>query len=120
MIFNFHTNYTVRFYENFENFGYWVLQTKKFYQSRKSQRPITVNLIGNKIPLYGGGATLGSLNGAPTQPLTLVLRFEVRSRANVLGKLVRPKFNRRIDCSVVMDPKKMNVAIALKNNCTYR
>ncbi|KAK9948948.1 hypothetical protein M0R45_004500 [Rubus argutus] len=27
--------------------------TKKFYQSRKSQRPITVNLMGNKIPLYG-------------------------------------------------------------------
>ncbi|XP_050384473.1 uncharacterized protein LOC126801059 [Argentina anserina] len=93
--------------------------TNFFYQSRKSQRPITVNLIGNKIPLYGGGATLGSLNGAPIQPLTLALKFEVRSRANVLGRLVRPKFNRRVECTVVMDPKKMNMAVALKNKCTY-
>ena len=98
---------------------YRVLQTKKFYQSRKSQRQITVNLIGSKIPLYGGGADLGSLNGAPIQPLTLALKFEVRSRANVLGKLVRPKFIRRVDCTAVMDPKKMNVAINLKNKCTY-
>ena len=79
-----------------------------------------MNLIGNKIPLYGGGANLGSLNGAPFQPLTLALMFEVRSRANVLGKLVRPKFNRRVDCTVIMDAKKMNVAIALKNKCTYQ
>ncbi|XP_008241489.1 PREDICTED: uncharacterized protein LOC103339911 [Prunus mume] len=93
---------------------------KGFYQSRKSQRSITITLIGNRIPVYGGGANLGSSNGAPTQAVPLTLRFLVRSRAHVLGKLVKPKFHRKVDCSVVMDPKKMNVAIALKNKCSYQ
>lgn len=92
----------------------------KFYQSRKSQRTLTVMVKGSKIPLYGGGASLSSLNGAPTQPVPLILNFMVRSRAYVLGKLVKPKFYKRIECSVVMDPKKMNVPISLKNKCTYQ
>lgn len=75
---------------------------------------------GSKIPLYGGGASLSSLNGAPIQPVPLILNFMVRSRAYVLGKLVKPKFYKRIECSVVMDPKKMNVPISLKNKCTYQ
>jgi len=98
----------------------WVLQISKFYQSRKSQRTLTVTVKGSKIPLYGGGASLSSLNGAPTQPVPLILNFMVRSRAYVLGKLVKPKFYKRIECSVVMDPKKMNVPISLKNKCTYQ
>ncbi|KAK6258545.1 hypothetical protein SCA6_013019 [Theobroma cacao] len=92
---------------------------RKFYQSRKSQRALTVMMKGSHIPLYGGGASLGSLNGAPTQPVPLTLNFMVRSRAYVLGKLVKPKFYKRIECSVTMDPKKMNVAISLKNKCIY-
>lgn len=63
---------------------------------------------------------MGSLNGAPTQPVPLTLNFMVRSRAYVLGKLVKPKFYKRVKCSVVMDPKKMNVAISLKNRCNYQ
>ncbi|XP_059643353.1 uncharacterized protein LOC132285200 [Cornus florida] len=91
----------------------------KFYQSRKSQRTITVTLNGNNIPLYGGGADLSSKDGVPTAPVPLTLNFMVRARAYVLGKLVKPKFYRRVQCSVVLDPKKMNVANALKNLCTY-
>ncbi|XP_050112921.1 uncharacterized protein LOC126591309 [Malus sylvestris] len=91
-----------------------------FYQARKSQRSITITLVGNRIPLYGGGANLGSLNGAPTQPVLFALRFTVRSRAYVLGKLVKPKFYKKVECSVVMDSKKMNVPIALKNSCSYQ
>ncbi|KDP31944.1 hypothetical protein JCGZ_12405 [Jatropha curcas] len=93
---------------------------RKFYQSRKSQRSVTVMVKGNKIPLYGGGANLGSLNGAPTQPVPLTLNFTVRSRAYVLGKLVKPKFHKRVECLVVIDPKKMNVPISLKNKCNYQ
>ncbi|XVF61182.1 hypothetical protein PTKIN_Ptkin08bG0109500 [Pterospermum kingtungense] len=92
---------------------------RKFYQSRKSQRALTVMIKGNHIPLYGGGASLASVNGAPTEPVPLTLDFMVRSRAYVLGKLVKPKFYRRIQCSVTMDPKKMNKAISLKNKCIY-
>lgn len=118
---HFPINYIYNFFFSFLVIGFiWVLQIKGFYQSRKSQRSITITLIGNRIPVYGGGANLGSSNGAPTQAVPLTLRFLVRSKAYVLGKLVKPKFHRRVDCSVVMDPKKMNVAIALKNKCSYQ
>lgn len=74
---------------------------------------------GNKIPLYGGGAMLGSVNGAPVQPVPLALNFMVRSRAYVLGRLVKPKFYKRVECYVTMDPKTMNKPISLKNKCNY-
>ncbi|XP_057491147.1 uncharacterized protein LOC130776909 [Actinidia eriantha] len=93
---------------------------KKFYQSRKSQRTLTVMMQGTRIPLYGGGADLSSKDGIPTAPVPLTLSFMVRSRAYVLGKLVKPKFYKRVQCSVVLDPQKMNVAMSLKNSCTYK
>ncbi|OVA15834.1 Late embryogenesis abundant protein [Macleaya cordata] len=92
---------------------------KKFYQSRKSQRTITVVVQGNKIPLYGGGATLSSSTGTTTLPMPMKLNFNVRSRAYVLGRLVKPKFYKSVNCSVIYDPTKLNVAVSLKNSCTY-
>lgn len=91
---------------------------KKFYQSRKSQRTITVSLKGSYIPLYGGSSDLSSMDGKLIAPVRLNLNFVVRARGYVLGKLVKPKFYRRVQCSVVMDPKKMGVALSLKKNCT--
>ncbi|MCL7038056.1 hypothetical protein MKW94_026463 [Papaver nudicaule] len=91
---------------------------KRFYQSRKSQRTLTVVVQGNKIPLYGGGATLSSSTGTTTLPMPMKLNFNIRSRAYVLGRIVKPKFYKSVNCSVVFDPKKLNVAIPL-NNCTY-
>lgn len=96
-----------------------MFQVKKFYQSRKSQRPVAISLIGNKIPLYGSGAGLSSSTGTPALPVPMKLSFVVKSRAYVLGKLVKPKFNKKIECSVTFDPKKLNVPISLKNSCTY-
>lgn len=101
------------------NHSVWVEQIKKFYQRRKSQRTVTVSLIGNKIPLYGGGVDLMSKEGKPVAPVSLTLDFKVRARAYVLGRLVQPKFYKRVQCNVVMDPKKMNVPISLKKFCTY-
>ncbi|KAF8377553.1 hypothetical protein HHK36_030935 [Tetracentron sinense] len=92
---------------------------KKFYQSRKSQRSVTVVVTGNKIPLYGSGASLSSSTGTVTLPVPMKLNFMVKSKAYVLGKLVKPKFNKRIECSIVLDPKKLNVPILLKKSCTY-
>ncbi|KAA8537766.1 hypothetical protein F0562_027654 [Nyssa sinensis] len=73
---------------------------KKFYQSRKSQRSIAVSVIGDKIPLYGSGASLSSSTGTTTVPVPLKLNFVFRSRAYVLGKLVKPKFYKKIECSM--------------------
>ncbi|KAL6317280.1 hypothetical protein AAG906_030033 [Vitis piasezkii] len=93
---------------------------KKFYQSRKSHRSLTIVLMGDKIPLYGGGASLSTSTGTTTEPLPLKLSFMLRSRAYVLGKLVKPKFYKRIECSVNLDPKKLNVPLSLKKSCTYQ
>ncbi|MED6191965.1 hypothetical protein PIB30_005783 [Stylosanthes scabra] len=38
---------------------------KEFYQSRKSQRLVTVSVMGNKIPLYGSGNSLSSTTEFP-------------------------------------------------------
>ncbi|MED6149334.1 hypothetical protein PIB30_061363 [Stylosanthes scabra] len=92
----------------------------KFYQSRKSQRLVRIVVKGSHIPLYGGGADLSSINGAPVEPVPLKLTLMVRSKAYVLGKLVKPKFYKKIECTVVMDPKKMGVPISLKSKCTYQ
>lgn len=90
---------------------------KKFYQSRKSYRSLTINVIGTRVPLYGSGASLSSSTGTPETPVPLKLSFVIRSRAYVLGHLVKPKFYRYIDCPIIFDPKKLNVPISLKN-CT--
>lgn len=92
---------------------------KKFYQRRKTQKLVSVPVMGSKIPLYGSGVGLSTSTGTTTEPVHLKLRFVVKSRAYVLGKLVKPKFNKKIECSVVFDSKKINAPISLKNSCTY-
>ncbi|KAG2411139.1 uncharacterized protein LOC124832027 [Vigna umbellata] len=92
---------------------------KKFYQSRKSQRLVSVSVMGNKIPLYGSGASLSSSTGVPTVAVPLRLSFVIRSRAYVLGRLVKPKYYKRVECSINLDPKKINVSLSLKHSCTY-
>nr|KYP61477.1 hypothetical protein KK1_015967 [Cajanus cajan] len=91
----------------------------KFYQSRKSSRLVSVAVMGNKIPLYGSGASLSSTTGMPTVPVPLKLSFVIRSRAYVLGRLVKPKYYKRVECSINLDPKKINVPVSLKKSCTY-
>ncbi|KAK7358184.1 hypothetical protein VNO77_00108 [Canavalia gladiata] len=91
----------------------------KFYQSRKSQRLVSVAVMGNKIPLYGSGASLSSSTGMPTVPVPLKLSFVIRSRAYVLGRLVKPKYYKRVDCSITLDPKKITLPLSLKKSCTY-
>lgn len=92
---------------------------KEFYQSRKSHRLVSVAVMGNKIPMYGSGASLSSTMGMPAVPVPLKLNFVLRSRAYVLGKLVRTKYYKRIECSITLDPKKISAPVPLKNSCTY-
>ncbi|XP_051150047.1 uncharacterized protein LOC127264520 [Andrographis paniculata] len=92
---------------------------KKFHQSRKSQRTVAVSVMSDKIPMYGSGPSLSTSTGMVASPVPLKLEFTVRSRAYVLGKLVKTKFHKSIECSVVFDPKKLNTAVSLKNSCTY-
>ncbi|OIW16031.1 hypothetical protein TanjilG_04566 [Lupinus angustifolius] len=92
---------------------------KEFHQSRKSKRLVSVAVISNKVPLYGSGASLSSTTGMPTVPVHLKLNFVVQSRAYVLGKLVKPKYYKNIECSITLDPKKIGTMVPLNNSCTY-
>ncbi|KAL5984110.1 hypothetical protein ACLOJK_018212 [Asimina triloba] len=89
---------------------------KRFYQSRKSQRVISVTVQGTQIPLYGGGSSLSSSKENPIN-VPLDLMFTVRSRAYVLGKLVKPKFHRKIHCSVTLRENQLGKRIDMKNLC---
>ncbi|GAB2259869.1 hypothetical protein Droror1_Dr00010724 [Drosera rotundifolia] len=90
-----------------------------FYQERKSERDIMVRVAGSGIPLYGAGYTLSTQNGAPTSPLPITISLTFRSRAYILGKLVKTKFYKSINCTAIMGPNKMNTALPLSKNCTY-
>ncbi|MBA0748983.1 hypothetical protein Gogos_002952 [Gossypium gossypioides] len=93
-------------------------QLKKYYQPRKSRRTVAVVLEGKKVPLYGAGSTLTfTQNGAAEIPL--VLKFEVRSRGNVVGKLVRTKHRKQISCPLVIDSTKTKLIKFKKTTCTY-
>ncbi|CAD6263691.1 unnamed protein product [Miscanthus lutarioriparius] len=106
---------------------------KYFYQSRKSQRSLTVAVVGDKVPLYGGGSGLSSTPTTlpppkkrappvvvPPPPVPLQLTVRLRSRAFVLGRLVKPKFYSEARCSVTMDQTKLGKPVSLNNKaCTY-
>lgn len=105
---------------------------KYFYQARKSQRSLTVSVVGDKVPLYGGGSSLSSTPTTlpppkkkmppvvvPPPPVPLQLTVRLRSRAFVLGRLVKPKFHSEARCKVTMDQTKLGKPVSLKNACTY-
>uniref|UniRef100_J3LXY5 Uncharacterized protein n=1 Tax=Oryza brachyantha TaxID=4533 RepID=J3LXY5_ORYBR len=93
---------------------------KYFYQPRKSSRHLAVEVLGDKVPLYGGGSGLSStpVKGAPPAPVPLQLTVRFRSRAFVLGKLVKPKFRTDVQCSVKLDMAKLGKAVSLNKACS--
>ena len=103
------------------------MQLNKFYQARSSRRTVSVAVLGNKVPLYGGGPTLMAAPGAggkqasssSVAPVPMVLRTTLHSRAYVLGALVKPKFTLAVECRVLMNPTKLNKPISLDKACHY-
>lgn len=94
------------------------MQLKKYYQPRKSKRSVEVNLKGVKVPLYGAGSSLVySQNGRAVVPLRLMM--EIKSRGNVVGKLVRTKHRRQISCPLTIDTLSTKPIKFKKNSCTY-
>ncbi|KAJ7973859.1 Late embryogenesis abundant protein [Quillaja saponaria] len=92
-------------------------QLKKYYQQRKSHRTVMVNLQGSKVPLYGAGASLAFSDNSGGVPMMLV--FEVRSRGDVVGKLVKTRHRRHISCSIVVDSHNSKPIKLKQNSCTY-
>ncbi|KAL2929144.1 NDR1/HIN1-like protein 10, partial [Bienertia sinuspersici] len=67
-------------------------QLEPYYQPRKSWQTAHIKIEGRKIPLYGAGDGFVDTNNAEGIPL--ILDFEIRSRGEVLGKLVKTKHQR--------------------------
>lgn len=93
------------------------LQFKKYYQPRKSHRLMSVILQGNKVPLYGAGANLTVSDRGASVPLRL--EFVIRSRGDVVGKLVRTKHHRHVSCTVVLDSAKTKPIKVSQESCVY-
>lgn len=96
-------------------------QMQEFYQSRKSQRKLAVAVFGYQVPLYGGVSVLGNTKEHLDRvALPLNLTFVVRSRAYVLGRMVKSKFYRRITCSVTLHGNQLGKPLNLKDSCVYK
>ncbi|KAE7997452.1 hypothetical protein FH972_002088 [Carpinus fangiana] len=95
-------------------------QLKKYYQPRKSHHIVSVNLEGNKVPLYGAGSGITIAPNAPNGgKVPLTLNFQIRSRGDVVGKLVRVKHRRQISCPLVIDSSSTKPIKFKKNSCTF-
>ncbi|KAK9281108.1 hypothetical protein L1049_004001 [Liquidambar formosana] len=92
-------------------------QLKKYYQPRKSRRTVSVILEGTKVPLYGAGSSLAVSNTNSKVPLSL--DFEIRSRGDVVGKLVRTKHRKRISCPLVVDSTSTKPIKFKQDSCIY-
>ncbi|KAL1811632.1 hypothetical protein ACET3Z_021697 [Daucus carota] len=92
----------------------------KFHQRRKTQRTIITSVSAYQLPLYGAVPGLSSRNGGHDNiSLPLNLTIGVRSRAYVLGKLVKPKFYRTIRCQVTLHGSKLGKPVNLANACVH-
>ncbi|MBA0551078.1 hypothetical protein Golob_021978 [Gossypium lobatum] len=98
-----------------------LLRMKKFTQSRKSQRKVVTIVKGSQVPLYGGVPVLvASREHLNTIAVPLNLTFVMRSRAYILGRLVKTKFYGRIRCSVTLRGNKLGKALNLTDSCIYQ
>lgn len=93
-------------------------ELKKYYQHRKSHKNVVVHIEGTKVPLYGAGSDLEVTNaGAVKAPL--MLAFELRTRGDVVGKLVRTRHHRRVSCNVTIDSTSIKPIKFTKDSCIY-
>ncbi|OMO91956.1 Late embryogenesis abundant protein, LEA-14 [Corchorus olitorius] len=96
-------------------------QMKKFTESRKSQRKVVTIVQGYQVPLYGGIPVLVNARddlGSIAVPLNLT--FVMRSKAYILGRLVKTKFYGRIRCSVTLRGNKLGKPLNLTDSCVYQ
>ncbi|PWA53460.1 hypothetical protein CTI12_AA442060 [Artemisia annua] len=93
---------------------------KKFYQSRKSQRVIVAQVLGYQMPLYGGVSPFNAAIGHLKNVIVPVnLTFVMRSRAYVLGRLVKPKFYKKVLCQVTLHGNRIGKHVNLTDSCIY-
>jgi hypothetical protein len=92
-----------------------ALQLEKFYQPKASHHVATVILHGEKIPLYGAGATFSGTGGA----VPLMLNFAVKTRGYVIGMLVRVTHAKSVKCPVILSSRSDRPIRFTESACTY-
>ncbi|KAG6778030.1 hypothetical protein POTOM_017875 [Populus tomentosa] len=93
---------------------------KKFSQSRKSKRTVATVVHGSQVPLYGGLPLLSNARAHGNKvALPLNLTFVLRSRAYILGRLVKSKFHKRVRCTVALTGQKLGKPHRLTHACVY-
>ncbi|KAG6395800.1 hypothetical protein SASPL_141929 [Salvia splendens] len=93
-------------------------ELKKYYQHRKSHKNVVVHIEGTRVPLYGAASNLEVKAGGAVQ-VPLTLEFEVRTRGDVVGKLVRTKHHKRVSCPLIIDSTSNKAIRFKKDACTY-
>ncbi|KAL8217403.1 hypothetical protein R6Q57_020776 [Mikania cordata] len=94
-------------------------QLKKYFQQRKSRRTAIVNLEATKVPLYGAGSSL-VVSDAGVFEIPLKLEFEIRSKGEVVGKLVTTKHRRQVSCNVTLPSNIIKPIKFRKSSCIYQ
>ncbi|KAJ8452057.1 hypothetical protein Cgig2_016638 [Carnegiea gigantea] len=93
-------------------------QLQKHYQPRKSRSTTTVILQGNNVPLYGAGSSL-SVSSSEGGQVPFILQMEIRSRGNLVGKLVRTRHRLHVFCNVTVDYFSSKPIKFKKDTCSY-
>ncbi|XP_078174337.1 uncharacterized protein LOC144567998 [Carex rostrata] len=96
-------------------------ELKRYYQPRKSHRSFSLILHGEKVPLYGAGASfsLSSTDSALVSAVPLTLDFELRSRGYVIGKLVKVSHKQHFGCSLTVDYRKSKPIKFSRSSCSF-
>ncbi|KAJ4826913.1 hypothetical protein Tsubulata_006143 [Turnera subulata] len=95
-------------------------QMKKFSQSRKSKRTVVTVVQGHQVPLYGGLPVLANAKDRIHKiSMPLNLTFVLRSRAYILGRLVKSKFYKHVRCSVTLTGNHLGRPHNLTRACVY-
>ncbi|KAK4405384.1 hypothetical protein Sango_0544900 [Sesamum angolense] len=94
----------------------------KLYQPRRSWSKVIVVVQGQQVPLYGGIPVLSDAEGHPESvSVPLNLTFVMRSRAYILGRLVKTKFYKSILCEVALRGNHLGKPLNLtkSESCVY-
>ncbi|KAK1418544.1 hypothetical protein QVD17_27689 [Tagetes erecta] len=92
-------------------------QFMDYYQPKKSERIISINVEGQKVPLYGVGEGLVMSNDDGSVPLKL--KFEIRSQAYLVGSLVKTMQRRQVLCIMKIDIQSNKVFDFKEDSCSY-
>ncbi|GJX23912.1 putative late embryogenesis abundant protein, LEA-14 [Tanacetum coccineum] len=92
-------------------------QFLNYYQPKKSQRTMSVNVEGRQVPLYGAGWGLVMSNSNGRVPVKL--KFEIHSQANLVGRLVKTKHRRQVFCIMEMESQNNKFVNFKENSCSY-